>query len=155
MFAKLLPDILDRLDIFILEIEELQVPKPQLWKHLWCLSIIVTFFGLSAIKKNKINVINQLICIYGIIIFGFGTTLFGAMYYFYEVWTYLRSGVNDDIILWQGLPYGLLWYVFILAAFQVHFFFIYFAWNLRNAWKTRGSHKKSGNFNISGPGGIV
>ena len=77
------------------------------------------------------------------------------MYYFHEVWTYLRSGVNDDIILWQGLPYGLLWYVFILAAFQVHFFFIYFAWNLRNAWKTRGSHKKSGNFNILGPGGIV
>ena len=64
MFAKLLPDILDRLDIFILEIEELQVPKPQLWEHLWCLSIIVTFFGLSAIKKNKINVINQYIYIW-------------------------------------------------------------------------------------------
>lgn len=27
MFLKLLPDLLDRLDIFILEIEELEVPK--------------------------------------------------------------------------------------------------------------------------------
>jgi hypothetical protein len=27
MAAKLLPDVLDRLDIFILEIEELEVPK--------------------------------------------------------------------------------------------------------------------------------
>lgn len=142
MLAKLLADILDRLDFFILEIEELQVPKPLLWEYLWCLSILPTFLGLSAIKKNKIKAIKQYI--YGIGLFGYGTSFFGAIYYFGDCWTYIRSGETEVIQMWQGFPYAILWYAFILVAFQVHFFSIYFAWNLMNAWKTKGSMKKSG-----------
>ena len=36
MAAKLLPDVLDRLDIFILEIEELEVPKVMMQYAEWC-----------------------------------------------------------------------------------------------------------------------
>lgn len=141
MVAKLSADILDRLDFFILEIEELQVPKPLLWEYLWCVSIAFTFLGLSAIKKNNIKSIQRFIG--GIGLFGYGPTLFAAIYYFGDCWTYIRTGNTDEIEMWQGFPYAILWYAFILLAFQIHFFSIFFAWNLMTAWKTKGSGKKS------------
>jgi len=55
MLAKLSADILDRLDIFILEIEELQVPAPLWWEYFWCISILMSFIGLSAAKGNRIK----------------------------------------------------------------------------------------------------
>ncbi|TGZ42191.1 Protein jagunal [Temnothorax longispinosus] len=85
MLAKLSADILDHLDIFILEIEELQIPQ--------------------------------------------------------DVWTYLTIGKSENIHLWQGLPYGVLWYAFILLASQVHCFSLYFSWNLLVAWRTRGAKR--------------
>jgi len=43
--------------------------------------------------------------------------------------------------LLQGLPYGVMWFGFILAALQVHTFSVYFAQNLIKSWKLRGSKK--------------
>ncbi|GAB1862397.1 Protein jagunal [Camponotus japonicus] len=110
MLAKLSADILDYLDIFILEVEELQIPQPLWWEYIWCTSLLLSFLALSAIKKNK------------------------------DVWTYLTLG-SEDIYLWQSLPYGVLWYAFILLASQVHCFSLYFSWNLLVAWKTRSAKK--------------
>lgn len=139
MLAKLLADILDRLDIFILEIEELQVPQPIWWEYAWLLSILVTFLGLTAIRKNKIKTMQQFM--YGICIFGYGTIIYGALYHFSDAWTYISTGETDEIELWFGLPYAMLWYVFIIAACQVHFFTLYFAWSLLSAWRSRGTKK--------------
>lgn len=41
----------------------------------------------------------------------------------------------------QGMPYGLLWYGFIIVAIQIHAFSTYFAYNLLKAWKSRGGRK--------------
>lgn len=142
MLAKLSADILDRLDIFILEIEELSIPSPLLWEYVWCISLLVSFLGLASIRKNRIKPMQQYIV--GIIIFGYFPLLFGAVYYCNQVWTYLTSEDLDEleqIQRWQGYPYGLLWYGFILLALQVHFFSLYFAWNLIIAWKSRGIRK--------------
>ena len=35
MILKLTPEVLDRLDVFVLEVEELFVPAPLLWEWLW------------------------------------------------------------------------------------------------------------------------
>ncbi|KAB0801175.1 hypothetical protein PPYR_05529 [Photinus pyralis] len=142
MLAKLSADILDRLDIFILEIEELSIPAPLLWEYVWCISLLVSFLGLASIRKNRVKPMQQYII--GIIIFGYLPLLFGIVYYCSQVWTYLTSQDADElekIQMWQGYPYGLLWYGFILLALQVHFFSLYFAWNLINAWKFRGVRK--------------
>lgn len=140
MLAKLSADILDRLDIFILEIEELQVPEPLWWEYLWCLSIFASFLGLSATRRNRIKTMKNYML--GIGILGFGTTIFATIYYFSDVWTYVTTGDTENIQMWQGYPYGMLWYAFILAAYQVHFFSLYFAWNLITAWRARGAAKK-------------
>lgn len=139
MLAKLSADILDRLDIFILEIEELQVPKPLLWEYIWCVSLLLSFLGLAAVRKNRIKTMKRYML--GIVVFGFGPILYAAVYYFPEVWQYISTGDTDDITLWQGYPYALLWYAFILLAVQVHLFSFYFARNLLTAWTARGSKK--------------
>ena len=139
MLAKLSADILDHLDIFILEIEELQVPQPLWWEYIWCASLMSSFLALSAVKRNRIKMLQQYMI--GIVLLGYGPLLYAVVYYFKDVWKYLTVGKADEVHIWQGLPYGLLWYAFILLASQVHSFSLFFAWNLLVAWKTRGSKK--------------
>ncbi|KAJ3622764.1 hypothetical protein MTP99_019044 [Tenebrio molitor] len=141
MLAKLSADILDKLDIFILEIEELSIPQPLWWEYVWCISLLLSFLGLTAIKENRVSIMKQYVS--GLCLFGFLPLFYAIIYYFGDVWTYLTSDDEDEleeIHIWQGYPYGLLWYAFILLALQVHMFSVYFAWNLIIAW-TKG--KKS------------
>ncbi|XP_077291074.1 jagunal isoform X2 [Arctopsyche grandis] len=151
--AKLSADILDKLDIFVLEIEELQIPQPLLWEYLWCLSILPSVLSLSAIKKNQITTMKR--AIMGIIALGNGPLIFCFCYYISDCWRYLtgnytvledNSGEDESdenaIQMWQGYPYGLLWFAFVLLATQVHMFFMYFANNLISAWKARGALRK-------------
>ncbi|XP_076655973.1 jagunal isoform X2 [Halictus rubicundus] len=90
MLAKLSADILDHLDIFILEIEELQVPQPLWWEYIWCSSLMLSFLALSAIKRNRIRTLRQYII--GIILLGYGPLLYAVVYYFKDVWKYLAIG---------------------------------------------------------------
>ncbi|XP_046747405.1 protein jagunal [Diprion similis] len=139
MLAKLSADILDHLDIFVLEIEELQIPQPLWWEYIWCASLLLSFLALSAIRYNRIKTIQRYM--FGIVVLGYGPLIYGVVYYFKDVWTYLTKNDKENIQLWQGMPYGLLWYAFLLLASQVHFFSLYFSWNLQSAWKARGSRK--------------
>lgn len=146
MMAKLSADVLDKLDIFILEVEELQIPPPLWWEYIWCLSLLLSFLGLSAIKRNNIRHLRQYV--YGIVALGFCPLLYCVLYYCGDVWRYLSHDDEDDssevdIELWQGYPYGLLWYAFVLLASQVHFFQLYFSFNLLKAWRARGALRKS------------
>lgn len=139
MLTKLSADILDRLDIFILEIEELQIPQPLWWEYIWCSSLLLSFFGLSAVKSNNIKTLEKYII--GIIVLGFGPLFYAIVYYMSDVWNYLWFGKNDKVYMWQGWHYGLLWYVFIVVAIQVHAFSLVFSYKLLSAWKSRGSRK--------------
>lgn len=142
MLAKLSADILDKLDIFILEIEELRIPQPLWWEYIWCLSLVFSFLGLSSARKNHIKPMKHYIL--GIVLFGFVPLLYAIVYYFGDVWTYLTSEDEEDLAeveLWQDMPYGLLWYGFIVVALQVHSFSLFFALKLISAWKQRGYKK--------------
>ncbi|XP_059607763.1 protein jagunal [Phlebotomus argentipes] len=147
MLAKLCSDILDRLDVFVLEIEELQVPDPLWWEYIWCLSIVTSFIGLSAAKGNRIRDMQKYIVALGVL--GVLPLLYGLVYYMSDVVDYLTfdsdgdTDIEDtDIVFWQGMPYGLLWYAFILVGFQIHGFSFYFAWNLIKAWQSRSAARK-------------
>ncbi|VVC99549.1 protein jagunal [Leptidea sinapis] len=142
MLAKLSADILDKLDIFILEIEELQIPQPLWWEYIWCLSLPLSFVGLSAIKRNNIAYLRRYI--YGIIGMGVLPLIYCVLHYCTDVWSYLaqEEDYEDEIMMWQDYPYGLLWYGFVLLASQVHIFQLYFSYNLLKAWRSRGTYKK-------------
>ncbi|KAL1449429.1 hypothetical protein WDU94_001936 [Cyamophila willieti] len=145
MLAKLSADILDRLDIFILEIEELLIPKPLLWEYVWCMSLIMSFLALSSIRKNNIATMRKYI--YGIITFGYLPILYAVIYYFSDFLTYITLEPDEDIEdkdiqMWQGYPYALLWYIFIVLAVQVHSFSMYFSNNLIQCWRLRVAMKK-------------
>ncbi|XP_070493522.1 protein jagunal [Chironomus tepperi] len=144
MIAKLSADILDKLDIFILEIEELRVPKPLWFEYIWCVSVILSFIGLSAVRSN--NVLNMQKYMIGVVVFGLFPVFYCIIHYMNDVIDYIHldddTDIEDtDIKVWQNLPYGLLWYGFAFAAIQIHAFSLVFAWNLTSAWKSRGSKK--------------
>ncbi|XP_063239679.1 protein jagunal isoform X2 [Bacillus rossius redtenbacheri] len=140
MLAKLSADILDRLDIFILEIEELQIPEPLWWEYAWCASLLLSFLGLAAARRNQVGTMQRYMA--GIVVFGFCPVLYAAARYFPDLWAYVSDDDDaEEVFIWQGYPYALLWYAFIIVALQVHFFSLYFAWNLVVAWKARGSKK--------------
>lgn len=104
MLAKLSADILDRLDIFILEIEELQIPPPLWWEYFWCTSILMSFVGLSAAKGNRIKDMKKYII--GLNVTAVLPLLYCFAYYFSDTIEYLRldseTDIEDtDIVMWQ------------------------------------------------------
>lgn len=104
MLIKLASDILDRLDIFILEIEELQVPQPLWWEYFWCISILMTFMGLSAARGNRARDMKKFII--GIIVTAIVPLLYCVVYYFSDVVEYLsldeETDVKDtEILVWR------------------------------------------------------
>merc|ERR1712116_55407 len=84
LLAKLSADIFDRLDIFILEIEELEIPKPLVWEYAWCCSLLFVFYGLSSLRKNVIK--SMSIFFVGNIVFALMPVIFSLGYHFNEFW---------------------------------------------------------------------
>lgn len=95
MLAKLSADILDRLDIFILEIEELQVPTPLWWEYIWCISIFMSFIALPAIKGNRIKDMQKYII--GLTVTALLPLLYCIIYYFSDIVDYLSLDDETDI----------------------------------------------------------
>lgn len=108
MLVKLSADILDRLDIFILEIEELQIPQPLWWEYVWCSSVLTTFIGLSAAKGNRIKDMKKYIIV--LTVTAVLPLLYCLIYYFTDVVEYMsydrKTDINDaDITLWQVMSF--------------------------------------------------
>ncbi|GAB6027808.1 hypothetical protein CHUAL_002038 [Chamberlinius hualienensis] len=145
MCAKLAEDVLDSMDIFIMEIAELEIPKPHRWEYIWTGCILVSFLGLSAVKRNRIG--RMQMYMFGVIIGGLFPILYGAVYYFNDLLAYVTSSSTAELNVdkWRGYPLAVLWYIFIAAAFQVHVFSLYFAEQLVLAWKARGVLKFKNN----------
>lgn len=142
MLAKLVPCILDWFNVFILDIEELEVPEPYLWEWIWLSSLVVSFFCLDAIKKSNLSSLQYYMM--GLVLFGYLPLVYAILFWFPDVWVYLMSDEyanTSDIVYWKEYPYGLLWYAFILLALQVHSFSMYFSYNLMTALKSRGTRK--------------
>lgn len=104
MLVKLSADILDRLDIFILEIEELQIPAPLWWEYFWCLSVFLSFVGLSAARRNRVTDMKKYMV--GISTVAFVPLIYCIMYYLNDVLEYisLEEGTeleDTDIFVWQ------------------------------------------------------
>ncbi|XP_042210744.1 protein jagunal-like isoform X1 [Homarus americanus] len=141
MLVKMVPDFLDRFDIFILEIEELEVPQPLKWEYIWLVGSLASFLGLIAIRKNRVLLLQ---IYFGLInLLSTVPILLAAMIYFKDFWKYCTEEEPEGLQLWLGYPVSVLWYSFIMVAMQVHIFTLIFAWKLILAWKNRGAAKKA------------
>jgi len=132
MFVKLLSDILDKLDIFILEIEELEIPPPLWWEYIWFISSVFLIFGNKGIQNN--NITYMTIYMVGSSLWSFMPVLYAMILYWGDVWQVLSDGSYDGLHVWQGYPYGVMWYVFLVPTFQVHLFSTMFSVKLYNTW---------------------
>ena len=115
MLTKLAPEVLDKFDIFVLEVEELFVPKvrstislfiwsytnfqPLIWEWLWLLSVPVTFFGLSACKHSSLKSIKQFLI--GTLVCSLLPVLLGMALHVVDCYEFITEGVTENIIIWQ------------------------------------------------------
>jgi hypothetical protein len=65
--------------------------------------------------------------------------LYALFFFFSDVWTFCNTQSTEDIQVWQGYPYGLLWYAFLIPAIQVHAFSLAFSFKLVSAWRLKGT----------------
>jgi hypothetical protein len=135
MCAKLSEDVLDRMDVFILELEELYIPKALPWEWLWTSSIIFAFMALNALSRNRLSSLHTYAA--GTIVLAICPLLGAAIYFFNDVSEYAELKSEASVEFWQGLPVAVWWYGFIMVAFQVHIFSIFFAAKLIKIWKMK------------------
>lgn len=104
MLAKLTSDILDRLDIFVLEIEELEVPPPLWWEYVWAASLLTSFLGLSAARGNKVRDMQKYMI--AILTMAMLPLLYCFAYYFSDIWEFVTMDKSveleeTDIFVWH------------------------------------------------------
>ncbi|GIX84619.1 protein jagunal [Caerostris darwini] len=135
MLAKLSEDILDRMDIFILELEELFIPKPLPFEYLWTGSIIFAIIGLRGLARNRLSSLNSYAA--GTVVLGVCPLIGAAIWFYSDVAEYADKKQEAEVEKWQGIPVGLWWYGFVTVAVQVHFYSIYFAYKLIKIWRIK------------------
>jgi len=135
MLLKLVPHILDSLNIFVLQLEELEIPEPLTWELWWLAGCCSSFVGLNAIKKNNSGLIQIYIGMVNLL--STVPLLLALMTHAADFYTFCSSDDPDNIARWRGYPVAVLWYIFVALAGQAHIYSLYHAFKLLGAWKTR------------------
>jgi hypothetical protein len=131
----LLPEVLDKLDIFVFQIEKPLIPKPQHWEWKWMLSILSTIIAWSACKKS--NAFNMKI--FQVLNVGTGILpiLLGMNYHFSEFCEVITGSGDGMPSKWMGVPISVLWYMFFFIGLIIHGMELYLAKTLINAWQPK------------------
>jgi hypothetical protein len=116
----------------------IRFPRPFLWEYFWLLSVISTSFGIAAIRRNRLLLLHQYLI--GQLIFGVLPTVFGIFDLLDDLVRFFNTHETSKTLF--GLPIVVLWSMFLAVSLQVQGFALYFAWNLRQAWKARLDLKK-------------
>merc|ERR1712129_383841 len=136
MLAKLSPAIFDYLDIFILSLEEQNIPKPLLWEWVWFGGSLVTFvFGGHAIKTSrpgKIQIFGALTLILGLL-----PILWVLLIYWTDFYAAIFEKQSKVYQSWKGYPVAVFWYIFGINALFVHVYELNCAYILNDAWSLK------------------
>ena len=129
-------NILDRLDIFILTLQELYIPKPVLWEFIWTFSFLFAFLAKRSMQKNSPNLMKVYVAM--LISFSLIPVLYSFAINFNDVY-YLFYAQNVKMVTekWQGFSVSALWYGFLFVALQIHVAELMFAYQLINAWSKK------------------
>lgn len=118
-------------------LQQLRLPRAWMWEYVWLMSSIPSLFGLIALRKNRQFLIQQYII--GTFIFGLGPVLYAIATLLNDLLAYWETRETNQLFL--GFPIVVLWNMFLVITLQLHFFGLYFAWNLQKAWKPREKKK--------------
>lgn len=132
MAVKLLSTVLDLLNIFWQPIEELYIPMAKPWEWIWFSSLFVILPAFRAIRTN--NSLQMKAFLVGITLNCIFPLLHCVYLYAADFWTYFKTrdaGKTSEI--WRDYPVALYWFIFIGVAYQVHFFELYFGWELHRS----------------------
>ena len=133
VFLKLSEDILDRADIFILELQELRIPKPDLWEWLYASSVIAIFVAIRSFKTNSSGMIKFfLMLVTGLSIL---PLFIGQLKYFSDFIKFTQvKNVEEIKFVWRNWPVSVFFEIFSVAALQVHFAQVYYGYRLLKLW---------------------
>lgn len=136
MALKLVPAILDILNIFWQPLEELRIPFARPWEWVWMSSILSTTIAFSAIKTNshlklRVFYISTILTAIG--------PLFYALFIYWQDFTLFISTKDLSLVseTWNEYPTAIFWYTFAIVALQIHSFEIYFSWDILNSTKKK------------------
>lgn len=129
MVAKLVPTILDMLNIFYQPIEELYIPVARTWEWIWFSSTLIALLTFKAIRTNntlflKLFLLSTISCCICPIVY--------CAYHFSADFRsfVITKDVSKTSESWRGYPVAIYWYMFIFIAGQIHGFELYFGWDL-------------------------
>lgn len=126
MVLKLLPTVLDHLNIFWQPLEELYIPMAQPWEWVWFSGLLFVLIVFKAIRTN--NTLELKVFLLGITITCALPLLYCAYLNANDFWIYFTTrDARRTSEVWRGYPVALFWYIFIGVACQVHFFELFFA----------------------------
>lgn len=130
------------MDIFILELQELEIPKPDLWEWTYGVSFLFTIVGARAIRTNSVSMMKfYILCI---TLTAFGPIVMSLYQYIFDFWKYQQEGDLKKLqYVWHDLPLGPLFGTFGLIALQVHLFQLYYAHKLYKAWSQYGQIRQN------------
>lgn len=136
LLLKLLPFVLDRgLGVFVLAVEEWEVPEPLNWELFWLAGCLSTLVGLHAIRRNSQRCLQVYACL---VTWMCVVPLLSAVNIYRGDLYALCSG-GGSVTRWQGTPVAPLWLAFVALALQVHGCALYCCLQLSRAW--RGKRK--------------
>lgn len=75
------------------------------WEYVWCVSLLLSYIGLSAIRSNKI--LNMQKYMIGVVVFGYIPVIYCIIHYMSDVVEYLKLEDKRDledaenILVWQ------------------------------------------------------
>lgn len=141
VFVKLTEDILDRADIFILELQELQIPKPDLWEWLYAASILFAPFARRAMSKNSIAWMRWfhlgvwLLCVLPLAM--------GNWIYYADFVTFVQERDTAHLAhTWRHIPLAIVFQAFNILALQIHLVQLYFSYRLLSIWSSSQLKRK-------------
>ena len=120
-------------------LQKMRLPRAMTWEFVWFVSFIPAIFGLIAIRKNTVLLMQQYLI--GSIVFGLGPVVY-AMYDLSDDFMAYMS-TKEVGLTFQGWPVIVLWAMFLVIALQLHCFGIHFAYQLLKAWRiSREKYKR-------------
>jgi len=136
MLAKLMDNILDRMDIFILTLQELYIPKPKLWEFVWAFSFVFSFLAKRSMQKNSPNLMKVYVGM--LISFSLMPVFYSLFINFNDVYHLFYKGDARQVTeKWQGFSVAALWYAFLFFVLQIHIGELTFAYSLISAWSKK------------------
>ena len=140
MMLKMSDFILDWFDIFILELQELYIPKPDLWEWIWCGSVLTALLAKKAMARNNVRTMWTYVVL--VLCTAIGPAVYAQCIYFNDFYTLVSTRDTSLVARWLQYPIALLWYIFLAIALQVHIAEVTIAVKLIRAWSIKKSKEQ-------------